>query len=84
MPFVLGYRPPCGGRLSLSPEMPPPAAADVFDDVEVVLVAKYLSYAPLTACALASYGEHLGRAFPVRSETASWVILRRDPARTHQ
>ena len=84
MPFVLGYRPPRGGRLWLSPEEPPPAAADVFDDVQVVLIPKYSSYAPVTAFALATYGDYLGREFAVRSETPSWVILRRGVAANRQ
>lgn len=80
LPFVLGYPPPRGGPLWLWPESTPRDANELFGDVDVVLIPKYSTYAAATAFALTTYGGHLTRMFPERSETASWTILRRRTA----
>ncbi len=77
MPFVLGYPPPRGGVLWLLPEERPRRAEEVFDDVDVVLVPKYSTLARSTVFALDTYGDYLSRSFPLRHDTASWMVLRR-------
>jgi hypothetical protein len=77
LPFVLGYPPPRGSTLWLSPQGPGRGPGELFDDVDVVLVPKYSTYAPTTAFLLATYGGYLAQSFPLRSETVSWTFLRR-------
>ena len=77
LPFVLGYPPPRGSTLWLSPHAPERAPHEVFDDVDVVLVPKYSTYAPGTAYLLDTYGGYLAQTFPVRTQSASWTFLRR-------
>jgi hypothetical protein len=81
LPFVLGYPPPRGSTLWLSPQGPAREPHEIFDDVDVVLVPKYSSYAPSTAFLLDTYGVYLAQTFPLRSETASWTFLRRSAPR---
>ena len=57
------------------------APHEIFDDVDVVLVPKYSTYAPCTAFLLDAYGGFLAQTFPVRTETASWTFLRRSVPR---
>jgi hypothetical protein len=77
MPFVLGHPPPRGSNLWLWEEEPPRPAAELFADVDVVLVPKYSTLARSTVFALNVYGDYLATAFPVRHDTRSWSILRR-------
>jgi hypothetical protein len=81
LPFVLGYPPPRGSMLWLSPNGPAREPHELFDDVDVVLVPKYSTYAPATAFLLDAYGGYLAQTFPRRSETASWTFLRRSGPR---
>jgi hypothetical protein len=81
LPFVLGYPPPRGVPLWLWHENLPPSAAELFADVDVVLVPKFSTLARSTVMALATYGDHLSRTFPVREDSDSWTILRRAPGK---
>ena len=81
LPFVLGYPPPRGSTLWLSPQAPVRGPHEIFDDVDVVLVPKYSTYAPCTAFLLDAYGGFLAQTFPLRTETASWTFLRRSVPR---
>jgi len=80
MPYVLGYPPPRGSLLWMGPDAPPRVAGAIFDDVDVVLVPKYSTYAPTTALMLRTYYDYLQRHFPDRTESARWTILRRTAA----
>ena len=80
MPYVLGYPPPRGSPLWMGPDAPPRVANRIFDDVDVVLVPKYSTYAPTTALMLRTYHDYLQRQFPDRTESERWTILRRVPA----
>jgi hypothetical protein len=84
LPFVLGYPPPRDSTLWQSPHAPARGPHEVFDDVDVVLVPKYSTYAPCTAFLLEAYGDFLAQTFPLRSETASWTFLRRSVPRSSE
>jgi hypothetical protein len=74
LPFMLGYPSPRGGNLwvwSGAPKRPP---ADVFGDVDYVLVPKFASEA---ASAVAQYDSYLSKNFPIHEETENWTILHR-------
>jgi hypothetical protein len=66
----------------MGPDAPARVADAIFDDVDVVLVPKYSTYAPTTALMLRTYYDYLQEYFPDRTESARWTILRRaaDPA----
>uniref|UniRef100_UPI0025BF2295 hypothetical protein n=1 Tax=Luteitalea sp. TaxID=2004800 RepID=UPI0025BF2295 len=77
LPFVLGFPPPRNSWLWFLAEGAARPAADVFADVDVVLVPRYATLARTTAFALETYGAYLSTAYPDRQETASWTVLRR-------
>ena len=74
-PFMLGLKPPRGGNLWSWTGAPVRAAEKVFADADHVLIPKFSTYGSWTDRALAAYGAHLDRRFPVRSENGSWILL---------
>ena len=84
MPFVLGHPPPRGSNLWLWDQEPPRPAAELFADVDVVLVPSHSTLARSTVFALDVYGDYLSKTFPERQDTSSWTILRRAPQSRRQ
>ncbi|MCC6717351.1 MAG: hypothetical protein IT555_05660 [Acetobacteraceae bacterium] len=80
MAFILGRPPPRGVTLWMDTEFPWQPARRCFAEVEHVLIPKLSTYAELTESALAHYGPYLAAHFPVRTETANWVLLSRPAA----
>jgi hypothetical protein len=78
---MLGYPPPRGSTLWLTPQAPTREPHELFDEVDVVLVPKYSTFAPGTAFLLDTYAGYLAQTFPLRAETASWTFLRRSVPR---
>jgi hypothetical protein len=79
-PFMLGLTPPRGGNLWAWTGAPLQPAEKVFADADHVLIPKFSTYSLWTNRALAAYGPHLERRFPIRSESKSWILLNRGPA----
>jgi hypothetical protein len=78
-PFMLGLPPPRGNNLWSGPGAPVQPADKVFADADCVLIPKFSTYSPWTDTATAKYGPYLDRHYPVRSESRSWILLRRGP-----
>jgi hypothetical protein len=79
-PFMLGVTPPRGGNLWWGPDAPQRAPEMLFADADSVLIPKFSTYGLWTQQAQARYGAYLDRHFPLRSESESWILLRRWPA----
>jgi len=80
LPFALGFPPPRGAALWLDASFPWPTAERELGDVDVVLIPKFFSTP--TQIAVARYGGYLHRHFALDRETRSWLVYRRNPART--
>lgn len=80
-PFMLGLRPPRGGNLWSGPDAPRQAPQKLFADADCVLIPKFSTYGAWTQEALAIYGPYLDRRFPLRTESESWILRSRRPAR---
>lgn len=78
-PFMLGLAPPRGGNLWSDPDAPERAPKKLFADVDCVLIPKFPTFGLWTQQELAMYGPYLGRRFPFRSESESWILLSRTP-----
>jgi hypothetical protein len=78
-PFMLGLPPPRGNNLWSGPGAPVQPAEKVFADADCVLIPKFSTYSPWTDSASAAYGPYLGRHFPARSESRSWILLSHRP-----
>jgi hypothetical protein len=81
LPFMLGLPPARGNNLWSGPGAPVQPADKVFADADCVLIPKFSTYSPWTDTASARYGPYLDRHYPVRSESRSWLLLRRGPSR---
>ena len=80
LPFLLGYQPPRGGDLWTWWQVPHRPAADVFRDVEVVLIPKYSTDTRSTVYAWRAYREYMQQHFPSWEQTPSWFVMRRSAA----
>jgi hypothetical protein len=76
-PFMLGLAPPRGGNLWSGPDAPRRPPERLFADADCVLIPKFSTYGLWTQQALALYRPYLERHFPLRSESESWILLRR-------
>jgi hypothetical protein len=77
MPFVMNWPPPRGGSMWLAPTFPWRTAESTFAEVDYVLIPKFSTYRLVTLEAQRRYGAYLQAHFPVRSESRSWIMLRR-------
>ena len=76
-PFMLGLAPPRGGNLWSGPDAPRRSPEKLFANADGVLIPKFSTYGVWTQQALAMYRPYLERHFPLRSESESWILLRR-------
>jgi hypothetical protein len=79
MPFVLGVPPRRGANLWLDLDFPWPSAEAMFAGIDHVLLPKSPTYAAVTREAVELYGPYMAERFPVRRESASWIVLDREP-----
>lgn len=79
MPFVLGVPPPRGASLWLDLAFPWPSAEAMFAGIDHVLIPKAPTYAAVTRKAVELYGPYIAERFPVRRESARWIVLDRAP-----
>lgn len=77
MPFVMNWPPPRGGSMWLAPTFPWRSAESTFAEVDYVLIPKFSTYRDVTLEAQRRFGTYLKAHFPVRSESRSWIMLRR-------
>ena len=76
-PFVMNWAPPRGGSMWLAPTFPWRTAEESLAEVEYVLIPKFSTYRDVTEEATRRFGTYLTTYFPVRSESRSWIMLRR-------
>jgi hypothetical protein len=77
LPFVMNWRPPRGGSMWLHPDFPWRSAESTFAEVEYVLIPKFSTYREVTQEAQRRFGAYLKANFGGRSESRSWIMLRR-------
>jgi hypothetical protein len=79
MPFVLGRPPQRGAPQWLATDFPWPSAEAMFAGADNVLIPKSPTHAAVTSKAIELYGPYMAQHFPVRRESASWIVLNRGP-----
>jgi hypothetical protein len=77
LPFVMNWPPPRGGSMWFAPNFPWRTAESTFAEVDYVLIPKFSTYHAVTEEATRRFEPYLGTHFPVRSESRSWIMLRR-------
>lgn len=77
LPFVMNWPPPRGGSMWFHPDFPWRTAESTLAEVEYVLIPKFSTYREVTLEAQRRFGAYLKAHFGNRSESRSWIMLRR-------
>ncbi len=79
LPFMLGFEPPRGADLFWEPTAPPRAAETVLGDADYVLLPKASTAPGFSETLHQRYAPYLAQHFPLREETALWILYTRAP-----